>query len=93
MKDTCDLVLFTGTHCHLCVEARNLILPVLPSGVKLKEINIADSPQWQTRYATTIPVLALLDNSSVVMEEKGWPFSQGQVKRFIAKVTSPTQSP
>lgn len=48
-------------------------------GWKLEEVNIAEDESLQGKYAVRIPVIVLPDG-----QEKGWPFSSGQVKRLIS---------
>jgi len=80
------LVLYTGTLCHLCDQAKTLIYPLLPYGCRLNEINIDEDADLKTRYGVSIPVVAIVaeDGSSVI--EKGWPFTAGQVKRLLAQL-------
>jgi hypothetical protein len=74
------LTLYTGPHCHLCDQAKSIIYPILQeSGWSLQEVNIADDESLKKIYGVRIPVIA---NS--VGEEKGWPFSSGQVKRLMS---------
>jgi glutaredoxin len=74
------LTIYTGTNCHLCDQAKSLIYPVLQeAGWTLKEINIDDHDDLKQRYGIRIPVMAAPDG-----KEKGWPFTQGQVKQLIA---------
>ena len=74
------LTLYTGPHCHLCDQAKSIIYPILQeSGWRLQEVNIADDESLKEIYGVRIPVIA---NS--VGEEKGWPFSSGQVKRLMS---------
>jgi len=73
------LTLYTGSHCHLCDQAKSLIYPVLQeAGWILKEVNIDDDDDLKQRYGIRIPVMAVPDG-----REKGWPFTQGQVKQLI----------
>ena len=73
------LILYTGNHCHLCDQAEALIYPLLTEhGWQLQEINISDNPDLVKKYATRIPVVVVSSG-----EEKGWPFTQGQIKRLM----------
>ncbi|MBQ0711839.1 MAG: glutaredoxin family protein [Porticoccus sp.] len=73
------LTLYTGPHCHLCDQAKAVIYPVIEeAGWQLEEVNIAEDESLKDKYAVRIPVIVLPDG-----QEKGWPFSSGQVKRLI----------
>lgn len=74
------LTLYTGPHCHLCDQAKDIIYPVL-QGVdwRLQEVDISQSDALQERYGIRIPVIVTPDG-----REKGWPFSAGQVKRLLS---------
>jgi|TARA_R110000822_G_scaffold60287_9_gene150248 hypothetical protein len=73
------LTLYTGPHCHLCDQAKSIIYPIIQEmGWRLHEVNIADDESLKEIYGVRIPVIA---NS--MGEEKGWPFSAGQVKRLL----------
>ncbi len=77
-----QLVLYTGSLCHLCDRARDLVYPLLPPGTGLEEVEIDSDPGLRERYRERIPVLALMRDGELVTE-KAWPFSPGQVKRLI----------
>ena len=73
------LTLYTGPRCHLCDQAKSLIYPVLQgTDWILQEINITGDEDLKDRYGIRIPVMAVPDG-----REKGWPFTQGQVKQLI----------
>ncbi|HEB27519.1 MAG TPA: glutaredoxin family protein [Porticoccus sp.] len=74
------LTLYTGPHCHLCDQAKAVIYPIIQeAGWRLEEVNIAENESLKEKYAVRIPVIVLPDG-----QEKGWPFSPGQVKRLIS---------
>ena len=81
---TRHLVLYTGSLCHLCEQARDLIYPLLPTGVVLTETVIDNEPVLKARYQQRIPVLAVVDGEGQRVAEKSWPFSPGQVRRLLA---------
>ena len=73
------LTLYTGPHCHLCDQAKSIIYPILQeTGWRLQEVNIAGNKSLKEKYGMRIPVIANSEG-----EEKGWPFSAGQVKRLL----------
>ncbi len=73
------MILYSGTGCHLCDQARAVIDAVLPAGWHIRTVLIDDSPELRERYGTRIPVVARGDDG----REKGWPFSPGQVRKLI----------
>ncbi|MDX2350453.1 MAG: glutaredoxin family protein [Porticoccus sp.] len=74
------LTLYTGPHCHLCDQAKAVIYPVIEeAGWRLEEVNIAEDESLKDKYAVRIPVIVLPNG-----QEKGWPFSSGQVKRLMS---------
>ena len=74
------LILYSGPHCHLCGQAKAIIYPLLAEyGWRLNEIDIQSDEQLRERYGIRIPVVVLPSG-----EEKGWPFSKGQVARMLA---------
>lgn len=78
MMDTNILVLYSGNGCHLCDQAKDIIYQVLPADWRLQEINIHGVPELEARYGLRIPVIAIADG-----EEKGWPFTAGQVRKMV----------
>jgi hypothetical protein len=63
-----DLFLYTRPGCHLCDDARKLILDLLEEraarGIptqRLVERDITTDPEWERAHFTTIPVLELGD--------------------------------
>lgn len=73
------LTLYGGTGCHLCDQARALILPVLVgTDWTLEEVNIRGDATLEALYGIRIPVVKTPDG-----QEKGWPFSAGQVRRML----------
>lgn len=74
------LTLYTGADCHLCEQAEAIVAPLAAArGLTLIKVDISSEPTLFERYRTTIPVL------SVNTEEKGWPFTAGQVARLLER--------
>jgi len=73
------VTLYTGTDCHLCEQAKEIIAPLL---VQLdwhcREVNIRGDEALGALYGLRIPVL-----KTPCGAEKGWPFSAGQVRRLL----------
>ena len=75
-----ELVIYTGDKCHLCEQAKALLVTVLEqSGLDLKEVDIDSDETLKERYGLRIPVL-LLPNG----QEKGWPFTAAQIMRLLS---------
>lgn len=54
------VTLYTREGCHLCEEAKNIILPLLfKYGATLREVNIDDDRTLLDRYTSDIPVVFL----------------------------------
>ena len=79
MREANTLILYTGDNCHLCEQAKSLIYPVLAqAGWQLKEISITGDSELQEKYGIRIPLIVTPEG-----EEKGWPFTQGQLVRML----------
>lgn len=74
-----NLILYSGTGCHLCDQAREVIHAALAPGWELREVDVRADVLLNERYGLRIPVVAVEDGG-----EKGWPFSAGQVRRLMA---------
>ena len=73
------LTLYVGEACHLCDQARQLVLPVVEAaGWALEEVTITNDPALMGAYGIRIPVVKTSKGA-----EKGWPFTAGQLKRLI----------
>jgi glutaredoxin len=74
-----DLIIYTGEHCHLCEQAKELLIPLLQQkGLVLREVNIDSNETLKERYGLRIPVVLLPDG-----HEKGWPFTAAQISRLL----------
>ncbi len=78
------LTLYSGDHCHLCDQAKALIDALLDApefcqaGWQLQIVSITGDPVLQEKYGTRIPVV-----TTPCGEEKGWPFTRGQLKKLM----------
>lgn len=73
------LILYTGPNCHLCEQAKAILYSLLDGGEwSLQEVNIEGDPGLQEKYGIRIPVIVTPNG-----DEKGWPFTAGQVKRLL----------
>jgi glutaredoxin len=53
-----EVTLYTRPGCHLCEDAKKLILPLLQEfGATLREVNIDEDPDLTARYGLDIPVV------------------------------------
>lgn len=73
------VTLYSGPGCHLCEQAKAIIEPVLEQlDWHCQEVNIRGDKALEVLYGLRIPVLKTPSG-----EEKGWPFSEGQVRRLL----------
>jgi len=73
------VTLYSGPGCHLCEQAKDVLAPVLEQlDWHCQEVNIRGDEALEALYGLRIPVLKTPSG-----EEKGWPFSAGQVKRLL----------
>lgn len=80
-----DLVLFGTESCHLCEQAEELVLSILPqysSEVVVVKIDIVEEFQYLAGYELKIPVLCHVDSG----KELSWPFSKIEVLRFLNEI-------
>ena len=78
------LILYTTSGCHLCEEAKVILWPLLTEfGLRLREIDIADSDALIEQYSTRIPVVAF----EKAGRELEWPFITSEARDFIAENT------
>lgn len=73
-----SLILYSGAGCHLCDQARDIICAVLPVGWVLREVDVRADAGLSDRYGLRIPVVAVEGG-----DEKGWPFTAGQLRRLL----------
>ncbi|PCJ37097.1 MAG: glutaredoxin [Cellvibrionales bacterium] len=70
---------YGGTGCHLCEQAKDVLAPVLEElDWHCQEVNIRGDEALEALYGLRIPVL-----KTPAGDEKGWPFSAGQVRRLL----------
>lgn len=73
------LELYTGPHCELCDQAKNLIYKTLsPDTYELITIDATKSLATKKAYGLRIPVLRNLNTN----EELSWPFDANQLLDF-----------
>ena len=75
------ITLISGPNCHLCVQAKEMLYPLLASkNIQVNELNVKDDIALFEQYGLRIPVIVFADGS-----EKGWPFTAAQIARIIDK--------
>lgn len=58
--ESLEVTLYTRPGCHLCEEAKSLIVPLIAEfGARLCEVNIDSDPELQERYNVDVPVIFL----------------------------------
>lgn len=71
-------VLYMTEACHLCEQARQLVVEV--TGRPAREVDIVDDDRLMDRYGVRIPVLQTIDG-----RELGWPFDAAELRVFLNK--------
>lgn len=75
-----QVILYGTEFCSLCDQARGLVVPVCQRlRCPLTEIDVADDPLLEERYAERVPVLVRTDNG----RELQWPFKNEDLYRFL----------
>ena len=75
-----SLVLYTTAGCHLCEQAKQIILPLIEAtDFSLQEIDIAEDETLLAAYGLTIPVV----ENPVSGRQFNWPFNDKQVMELI----------
>jgi glutaredoxin len=73
------LTLYRRPGCHLCTEARAVLLPLCQRlGLALEERDVDTDPALAARYGERIPVLAL-DGAELL----AWPFTQQAARQAL----------
>lgn len=83
MDTTTTITLVTGSHCHLCEQAKAVLYPLIEARqIQLTERSVDEDQSLKDRYALRIPVLLLPDG-----REKGWPFTAAQIDRMLDQLS------
>ncbi|MAD57910.1 MAG: thioredoxin family protein [Porticoccus sp.] len=75
------IMLYVGSNCHLCDEARFVLMDVLKDiDLKLKysEVDVSNNDILTEKYGLRIPVVVMPNG-----KEKDWPFTTSQIKRLL----------
>jgi len=80
---TTTITLVTGSHCHLCEQAKAVLYPLIEARqIQLTERSVDEDQSLKDRYALRIPVLLLPDG-----RDKGWPFTAAQIDRMLDQLS------
>ena len=73
--------LYTTLGCHLCDEAKLLLVDLMENGLELSltEIDIADSDDLIEQYGIRIPVIRTAGSE----DDLGWPFNSQQLQTYL----------
>jgi len=77
-----DWILYGTYGCHLCDQARELLLGIDDPPLRFDEVDILDDAELEQRLGVRIPVLRHVASG----QELGWPFDQQQVIEFRSHV-------
>lgn len=72
-------ILFTGTDCHLCDVAKQLIKEQTQGSLDITEINVKVERDYFHNYGARIPVL----KNTQTGNELGWPFDQHTLMEYL----------
>lgn len=78
---TLELCLLGTSGCHLCEQALAILNQCSGTytALLIEPIDIAEATEWQSQYATRIPVLY----HRATQKDLGWPFDRANVNAFI----------
>ena len=73
------LLLLGTSGCHLCEEAQTLLNNI---NIVAEYVDIAENEEWQTQFATLIPVLYHVESKRYL----NWRFDSPTLLSFIASL-------
>ncbi|WP_394752099.1 glutaredoxin family protein [Crenothrix sp.] len=78
------LILLETSGCHLCELALAIVNEywLNDHDVSITNIDIAEFPEWQPKYATRIPVLYHPETQ----QDLGWPFDIVDINNFMTGI-------
>lgn len=80
-KNSKVLSLYSGSNCHLCSVAEQLLLTTLVNAEQeYQKVDVASNHQLYHLYGAKIPVLKRHD----INTELPWPFDQQQLIEFLS---------
>jgi len=80
------LILYSTVGCHLCEQAKALLLHCLDQNeYRVEEVDIADDDALMERYGVTIPVVAKAggEKDGEQKQELNWPFDAEQLQAWL----------
>lgn len=80
---TTRVLLYTTAGCHLCEQAEQLLLEVLPQfpAFDWQALEISNDLSLVDAYGLRIPVIGL----PTVSEELGWPFDAAALAAYLSR--------
>ena len=80
-----ELAFYTTDGCHLCEDAKALLMQLLtdfPEQYQIEVIDIIESEMLVENYGTRIPVISIEGKKS----DLGWPFDYTALRCFVESV-------
>ena len=71
------VIFLTGKDCHLCDEARSILLQLELGKLNFQEVDIYEKRSYLDKYWDKIPVL--LNNNNALF----WPFDLSSAREFL----------
>jgi glutaredoxin len=80
---TTQVLLYTTAGCHLCEQAEQLLMEVLPQfpAFDWQALEISNDLRLVDAYGLRIPVIGLPNAS----EELGWPFDAAALAAYLSR--------
>jgi thiol-disulfide isomerase/thioredoxin len=76
-----SLVLYSTSGCHLCDDAKALVLPLLSEfQLGFLEVDIVNSQKLIDLYGVRIPVVKIEESNA----DLGWPFESSQLRKYLS---------
>ena len=72
------VIFLTGKDCHLCDEARSILLELELEKLNFQEMDIYENRSYLDKYWDKIPVL--LNNNDALF----WPFDLSSAREFLS---------
>ena len=80
--DQAVFILYGTGGCHLCVEAKEIVMGLLGSNDSWCEVDITDNPVWLDRFGAKIPVVAHRPSGDCL----DWPFDREGFQRWYKSI-------
>lgn len=76
------VTLYTTAGCHLCEQARTLLLTVDPQ-LEIQLVDVADDDALMAAYGERIPVIRYGEGEPGGQKELAWPFGLLEARAFL----------